>query len=75
MSLIDILVSELKRNSIQHKVTNDNLVTGSHGEIEFEIKEYAGLKVKLSFEGEVFKNVWLDYDCVNRCIKLNEMNK
>lgn len=75
MSLIDILVSELKRNSIQYEVTNDNLVAGSHGEIEFEIKEYAGLKVKLSFEGEVFKNLWLDYDCVNRCIKLIEMNK
>lgn len=75
MSLIDTLVSELKRNSIQHEVTNDNLVTGSHGEIEFEIKECAGLKVKLSFEGEVFKNMWLDYNCVNHCIKLIEMNK
>lgn len=75
MSLIDTLTMELQKHSIQHEVTNDNLVTGSHGEIEFEIKEYAGLKVKLSFEGEVFKNMWLDYDCVNRCIKLIEMNK
>lgn len=75
MSLIDILTTELQKHSIQYEVTNDNLVTGSHGEIEFEIKEYAGLKVKLRFEGEVFKNMWLDYDCVNRCIKLIEMNK
>ena len=73
--MIDTLVLELQKNSIQHEVTKDNLVVGTHGEIEFEVKEYAGLKVKLSFEGEVFKNMWFDYDCVNRCINLIEMNK